>query len=128
MLIRSKGSSPRRRGSIPAKLLIWIPAFAGMTILLLSGCKTPQEEIKKYFYSGGILKDVLVYINGKLNGISRHYNTDGILQEAIEYRNGEIEGMRNIYYPTGALWAKEIYENGKLIKRIEFDEEGFIRE
>ena len=98
---------------------------------VLIGCATTMEEsatnnVWVSYFPNGVIKNAYSYKNGKLDGISRDYYETGVLKSATEYKDNEISGRRSTFYPEGSLWAQEVYENGKVVRRVEFDEEGFV--
>jgi len=78
------------------------------------------------YYPTGVFNVTAYYHNDQLDGLKLIYREDGTLETATEYVHDKIHGFHNYYYPNESLWKKEIYVAGKLVKRIEYDEEGFV--
>lgn len=66
------------------------------------------------YYSNGVLKSVMPYKNGKINGIVTAYFANGILRSTTEYTNGTINGNMTEYYVNNAIKSTATYTNGKM--------------
>jgi|TARA_B110000196_G_scaffold179081_1_gene153568 antitoxin component YwqK of YwqJK toxin-antitoxin module len=78
-------------------------------------------------YPNGSIKEILVYKNGKKEGMRETFHENGELFEKETYRNGNLEEIFEGFYDNGSLWwqgmaknnlrdgfIKVFFENGQL--------------
>ena len=78
-------------------------------------------------YPNGSIKEILVYKNGKKEGMRETFHENGELFEKETYRNGNLEEIFEGFYDDGSLWwqgmaknnlrdgfIKVFFENGQL--------------
>lgn len=66
------------------------------------------------YYSNGVLKSVMPYRNGKIDGIVTGYFANGILRSTTEYTDGMINGKMTEYYVNNVIKSTATYTNGKM--------------
>ncbi len=82
-----------------------------------SGGKSYERKVLKY--PDGKVKGELVYVNGKLNGISTMYYETGRIKSRETYKEGVLDGPSKYYFENGRLMREEFYRKENLIfKRI----------
>jgi len=69
--------------------------------------------IHVYFKKSGALRELIPFINGKMNGIGREYNIDGELECERPYIDGEENGVEKNYYTSGELYMETTFKKGK---------------
>ncbi len=62
-----------------------------------------------YYNNYGGIKDVSLYKDGKLKGISKEYFNNGNLSSELNYTKGEGDGYFKSYYSNGQLYAEGWY-------------------
>ncbi len=90
------------------------------------GAKGANRKRIVHKYPNGKVKAELIYVNGKLNGISTMYYPSGIIKSRENYSNGVLEGLANYYYENGKLMREEFYKNGHLLFKRIFNLDGSI--
>lgn len=73
-----------------------------------------------YYYPNGNLKSEKNYSKGKLHGFVREYFDNGLLKEEYAMRDGIKEGTYRSYYENGGLKELIIYEKGIQIRKNNF--------
>lgn len=92
-----------------------------------------EEAAHLYYYPSGILKSIINYSRGHLNGPVLLYFSNGAPFRLSHYQMGKREGKDQVYYPNGNLKmegeyredlpigkARRWYENGQLEKEVVF--------
>jgi len=77
----------------------------------------PDGTVKEY-YGDGILKEALLFQDGKANGRSILYYPDGKIFEMKNYTNGLLHGWSRTYRRDGTLWMQSSFFEGKLHGRF----------
>lgn len=92
-----------------------------LLILLLTSCtsiqftnNSPNPEVQRSYFPNGNIEYEAIYINGKLDGISRVWLEDGSLFSESGYSNGHPHGIWKKYHPNGKTMYETIYEYGKI--------------
>lgn len=83
----------------------WIRSLSVIVLtLLISGilisCKS---DIRKSFWENGNPKSVLVYVDGKLEGMCSWYYENGIIQQQTNYQDNKLHGKSIQYFESGAV-------------------------
>ncbi len=86
-----------------------------------------RNGINKHFYSNGIVKSEVTYIDDKKEGIEKLYYSTGTLAQETHYKNDKKEGEEKEYYEDGALQSIVIYKNNyKEGEQKWFDHQGKV--
>lgn len=72
------------------------------------------------YFPNGNLKSEKNYSKGKLLGYVREYYDTGLLKEEYYWRDGIKDGSHRVYYENGALKELIIFERGIQIQRSDF--------
>jgi uncharacterized protein len=102
-----------------------------------------REGISKYFYSNGVLKEEVPYVNNKRNGKALEYDEKGLLISIETYNNGFLverekinrkdekglkQGVWREYYANGRIKLEHNYQDDLLNGSYkEYDEDGKIK-
>lgn len=122
--------------------------IALVTVILFSFCITPilaQSGIMKSYYSDGVPRSEVSYVNdildglglyyypngnlkseknyskGKLHGFVREYFDNGLLKEEYLMKEGKKDGSYRSYYDNGALKELIVFENGIQLRKNSFN-------
>ena len=78
------------------------------------------------FANNGLVTDVLFFVNGVQEGITRKYKSSKLVEESF-YKNGKLNGQRKTYYTSGETKVESNFVNGKRdgVEKY-YDEEGNV--
>jgi len=71
-----------------------------------------QEGLTRVYYRNGILKNEVLYKNGKKEGIEKEYSKNGSLRREISHHLGVRDGIYR-YYAKGKLSREYTYKKGR---------------
>lgn len=100
-----------------------IPAIVILSMFIMSsyGCqKNPPPENGEhtvYFWSGGPVRDIKNYKDGKLHGPVRIYYKNGTLKVRTQYVNGKPDGEYRKYAQDGTVIIKATFKNGEVVEK-----------
>jgi antitoxin component YwqK of YwqJK toxin-antitoxin module len=70
-------------------------------VFKINGKKNGEE--KWYDYKSGQLREIIPYVDGKINGIYKYYYKNGRLKEIITFMDDKKNGEYKLYYEDGQL-------------------------
>jgi antitoxin component YwqK of YwqJK toxin-antitoxin module len=70
--------------------------------------------IYKWNYMSGNIEYKTPYINNKEHGIKKEYYVSGKIKVETPYVNGEIHGIKKLYYKSGQIEQETPYINGEV--------------
>ncbi|MFC1703854.1 toxin-antitoxin system YwqK family antitoxin [Candidatus Omnitrophota bacterium] len=73
----------------------------------------PDGLVREY-YSGGALKGIVTYENGKREGSARSYHDNGNLEVEMYFKNDLPEGTARYFDRDGKIQAEHLFREGKL--------------
>lgn len=80
---------------------------------------------RSYERNTGVLVEIEVYANGKLDGIKTSYYNDGKVLQTQEYKNDVLHGKKIMYAPNGKISSEYNFVNGKSHGYfVEYDKNG----
>lgn len=88
--------------------------------------KKEESRVEKWFYKSGGIKAECYYVKDKLEGISCYYYESGHIQAKENYKDGNLDGLTKRYHENGNIKFEEYYHGGKLVKRLEYDQNGHL--
>lgn len=86
--------------------------------------KADNSYVFTEYNEDGILKSVVNFVNGKMDGTAKFFDKEGYLATEKRYRsgklvseytykNGKLSGPERIYHENGQLWTERILLNGR---------------
>ncbi|RDB35137.1 MAG: toxin-antitoxin system YwqK family antitoxin [Spirobacillus cienkowskii] len=92
--------------------------------------KEPISGIGISLYENGVIKRIIVFKNGFVNGFDRNYYESGKIKDESLYKDGIPYGTGIIWYENGNIKSTVIYQNQNGLLNIELtehDENGNIK-
>jgi antitoxin component YwqK of YwqJK toxin-antitoxin module len=85
------------------------------------------DGVSKWYHDNGKIFFKTFYKNGKPDGVQKGYYSDGGIRYKFQYKDGKQDGYVYHYYQSGKLMGKVLYKNGSVQgKALAYHENGAI--
>ena len=99
------------------------PRIALFLFFIITGCThfgiietsapPPNIDVERSYFPNGNIEYEAIFINDKLDGLSRVWFKDGTLLSESEYSNDQPHGIWRSYHPNGYVKYIAYFEYGK---------------
>lgn len=79
-----------------------------------------SKKISIDYYPNGKIKDSVVFVDGKMNGLRYHYDTSNNFYTLQEYKNGKLNGLDKAVYNDGNIKYIGERRKGKQVNEWKF--------
>ncbi|HAH32049.1 MAG TPA: hypothetical protein DCL44_07025 [Elusimicrobia bacterium] len=106
------GNISSQTGAIPDGAVKLYEKGKLRTVLIYKNGKA--NGMAKEYYPAGKIKAEQNWLDDKLDGSYRAYNEDGKINTEAYFKNGKRNGIAKLYYPNGTLLSEINYKDGKM--------------